>query len=186
MATHHAELQAWNKKLEGIAESLTQKIADNWKVVDKEIRTDQSQNIDRLEKSVFNMQHQQNQTAEAINKLVMSLNSQQVDQAVEERRVKLEQEMTGVIHQFGHTLKSLGEQTEALQSKLSLHLNSTSDQLGTHLNQVQEELASLNQTLENLQDKQIIIEDNSGEEPDPKKEKGCLSNAEISSPTRFC
>lgn len=37
-------------------------------------------------------------------------------------------------------------------------------------------MTGLNQTLGDLQVKQIIIEDNSGEEPDPKKRKSCSNN----------
>jgi biopolymer transport protein ExbB/TolQ len=147
MANHHSELQTWNKKLEAIADSLSKRISDNWRVVDKEIRSEHHQNISRLEKIVINMQQQQGKTAEAINNLSQSLNGQQVNQAIDKRRIQLEQEMANIIESFGNTMRKMSEQTGSVQTELS----------------------SLNQSLEKLQDKQIIIEDNTGEQ---KKKRG--------------
>jgi biopolymer transport protein ExbB/TolQ/DNA-directed RNA polymerase subunit RPC12/RpoP len=55
MASHHAELRTWTKKLEGIGEQLTQQVAKGWSKADEQMQARHTQTVKQLQQSVESM-----------------------------------------------------------------------------------------------------------------------------------
>ncbi|MFG0240800.1 MAG: hypothetical protein ACF8CY_07105, partial [Gimesia chilikensis] len=52
MANHHAELQTWIEKLEGIGETLSQSVMKSWDKIDEKIRAQQEEQISQVQEVV--------------------------------------------------------------------------------------------------------------------------------------
>jgi len=141
MVNHHAELRAWNKKLDGIGEALTQHVAKGWAKIEEQSLTRQAQMVKQLQRS-----------SESITEVALQLKTMADNQ-------------TASLGQFGEqATKAQSDLGEGLQQNAEA-IRQSSESLRQYLGTVQQGLASLNQVLTDLGGKQIVVEQVVAQEP---------------------
>lgn len=130
MADHHAELQTWTQKLEGIGSTLSQQVMKSWGKIDDKIRTQQEEQL--------------NKTQKVIDKLTAEHNS------VMEQMETVQQKMTELqSEQVTHLEKMNGDANE---------ISEAAEVLSQSFNGVQQGLNGLNTVLAELGEKQVLIQ----------------------------
>jgi len=130
MADHHAELQTWTQKLEGIGSTLSQQVMKSWGKIDDKIRAQQEEQL--------------NSVQQVIEKLTTQHHS------VVEQMESVEQKMTELqAAHVTHLEQMNGEATEMAEA---------AGVLSQSFNGVQQGLNGLNTVLSDLGEKQVLIQ----------------------------
>ncbi len=130
MADHHAELQTWTQKLEGIGSTMSQQVMKSWGKIDDKIRTQQESQLEKVQ--------------EVIDKLTAE------HQSVVEQMETVEQKMSEL--QSAHT-----ENLEKINGDAS-GMTEAADNLSQSFSGVQQGLNGLNSVLSDLGEKQVLIQ----------------------------
>lgn len=131
LGTHHAEMEQWLSKLDGIGSHLTDQVSQGWDKVNQRIEQQQEKHI-------------------------KVLHEQQLDQQAR-LQAQLDQ-MANAADKIQQTLTSLTEQTVTLQSQVNDTFSQTHTSLTEHLSGVQSGLSSLSGVLQQLGDQQVVVQ----------------------------
>ncbi|MFK7779414.1 MAG: MotA/TolQ/ExbB proton channel family protein [Gimesia sp.] len=130
MADHHAELQTWTQKLEGIGSTLSQQVMKSWGKIDDKIRVQQEEQLNKVQ--------------QVIDKLTTEHHS------VVEQMETVEQKMSELQSAHAENLEKMnGDASEMVEA---------ADVLSQSFNGVQQGLNGLNTVLSDLGEKQILIQ----------------------------
>lgn len=130
MADHHAELQTWTQKLEGIGSTLSQQVMKSWGKIDDKIRTQQEEQL--------------NKTQQVIDKLTAEHNSvMEQMEAVQLKMTELQSEQVTRMEKMNGETSEVAEAAEVLSQSF---------------NGVQQGLNGLNTVLADLGEKQVLIQ----------------------------
>ncbi|WP_298869283.1 MotA/TolQ/ExbB proton channel family protein [uncultured Gimesia sp.] len=130
MADHHAELQTWTQKLEGIGSTLSQQVMKSWGKIDDKIRAQQEEQLEKVQ--------------QVIDKLTTEHHS------VVEQMENVEQKMSELQTAHAENLDKLnGDAAEMAQA---------ADTLSQSFSGVQQGLNGLNTVLSDLGEKQVLIQ----------------------------
>ncbi|QEG41019.1 MotA/TolQ/ExbB proton channel family protein [Roseimaritima ulvae] len=138
LGTHHAEMEQWLAKLDGIGSHLTDQVSQGWDKVNQRIEQQQEKHI-------------------------KVLHEQQLDQQAR-LQAQLDQ-MANAADKIQQTLTSLTEQTVSLQSQVNETFSQTHTSLEEHLTGVQTGLASLSSVLQQLGDQQVVVQQVASDPP---------------------
>ena len=131
LGTHHAEMERWLSKLDGIGEHLTDQVARGWSKVNKQIEQQQKKHVGLLQE-------------------------QQLDQQAR-LQAQLDQ-MANAADKIQKTLGDLAEQTAVMQSQMDETFSQTNTGLQEHLAGVQQGLDSLGGVLQKIGDQQVVVQ----------------------------
>ncbi len=131
LGTHHAEMEQWLAKLDGIGSHLTDQVSQGWDKVNQRIEQQQEKHI-------------------------KVLHEQQLDQQAR-LQAQLDQ-MANAADKIQQTLTSLSEQTISLQTQVNETFAMTHTALSEHLSGVENGLTSLSSVLQQLGDQQVVVQ----------------------------
>tara|TARA_R110002111_G_scaffold248400_1_gene312003 strand:+ start:5588 stop:7090 length:1503 start_codon:yes stop_codon:yes gene_type:complete len=130
MADHHAELQTWTQKLEGIGSTLSQQVMKSWGKIDDKLRAQQEDQITKVQQVIDNLTTQHH--------------------SVVEQMEAVEQKMTDLQAAHAANLEKMnGGATEMTEA---------AGVLSQSFNGVQQGLNGLNTVLSDLGEKQVLIQ----------------------------
>ncbi len=139
LATQHAELEQWLRKLDSIGGRITERVSQGWDRVNDRIEQQQQKHI--------TLMHQQQRKQQSL------------------LQAQLE-EMSAAANQIQASLSQLAEQAAAMQSHVNETFSETQTTLQNHLSGVESGLTSLGSVLERLGDGQVLVQQ---VEPEPKR-----------------
>lgn len=123
LTTHHAELRAWTKKLEGIGEVLSQQVAQGWTKADEQLQSRHAQVIRQVQKSTETLtelttrvQSMSDRQAEMVTQLVERTTQAEVDvgEAMQTAAATMQQAATSVQQYFAALEQGLGSLNRVL------------------------------------------------------------------------
>ena len=138
LATQHAEMEQWLKKLDAIGGRLSEHVAKGWDKVNDRIEKQQQKQIALL--------HQQQRQQQA------------------QLQAQLDQMATSA-QEIQSTLTTLADQAGQLQSNVNATFAHTQESLQKHLSGVETGLTSLSAVLEKLGDGQVVVQQIVQEQP---------------------
>lgn len=130
MANHHAELQTWTQKLEGIGSTLSQQVMKSWGKIDEQIRAQQAEQLENVQQVISNLTEQNQSVVEQL-------------ETVQEKITELQSA------EATHLEKLNGESNEMAEAAVVLSQS---------FNGVQQGLNGLNTVLSDLGEKQVLIQ----------------------------
>jgi biopolymer transport protein ExbB/TolQ len=133
MTAHHAELKAWNKKLEAIGESLSRQVADGWTKADEQLQSRHAQVVRQLQKSV--------ESAGELTDRLKSLSEKQ-----SETMTQLAASTAQAQSEVGNAMRTTGET-----------MQTAADSVQRYFGALETGLGSLNQVLGDLGQKQVVV-----------------------------
>ena len=131
MGKHHAELENWLKRLDAIGTKLTTHVAKGWADINTKMQEQQAKQLARS---------QQDYTAQA----------SQLQQQL--------QEMNSVALGIQRSLADLTGQAASMQNDVTTSMSGSAEALQTHFAGLERGLSGLNQVLESLSDKQVVVQ----------------------------
>lgn len=141
MTAHHAELQAWTKKLESVGDTLTKQVTAAFNDVDAKLQERQEKRMLQFNKAVATMTAKQTDAAK------------QIDLA-NEKLVALQRDQTA-------HLQTVSEGSAAMQQQVAASMTNAASSLNAYFASLQQGLVSLNGVLGQLGEKQVVVDVNS-------------------------
>ncbi len=141
LATQHAELEQWLRKLDAIGGRITDRVSHGWDQVNDRIEKQQQRHVTLLH------QQQRKQQSELQEQLA---------------------EMSAAANQIQASLSQLAEQAASMQSNVTDTFSETQSSLQSHLTGVERGLTSLGSVLEKLGDGQVVVQQVI-KEPEPRR-----------------
>jgi biopolymer transport protein ExbB/TolQ len=181
LVPHHAELRAWQTRLQGLGQSLTEDITRGWSALQQDL---QAQHVDRttqLQEILKSLGDTTTSLAAAIGQLGQ-LQQAQVDhvavatQAVanqaetlqrqaEEHQARLAATSTDFLGQTRQAVTAVATDSQAAQQQIAQAVQQSaseahraSDALGQHFQTLQQAVGNLNEVLGQLDGKQVVIQ----------------------------
>ncbi len=131
MAAHHAELQTWLTKLEKVGETITNHVGQGWQSIQQSLQAQHDDLLERQQALLAQLHEIQSGIA-------------QFDAAhVEEVRVSMAQLTGGA---------------QEVQQQVAAAMRATAESLDRHFGSLGQGLQSLNQVLESLGEKQVVVQ----------------------------
>ncbi|MEK6238868.1 MAG: hypothetical protein N2C14_29485, partial [Planctomycetales bacterium] len=142
MVGHHAELQAWTKKLESIGASVTKQVVKGWREIQEESLREHHAELAKAAETVAAMGDRQQQLLDQI-------------QQVQELIVQTQQ---GQIHEMELAMAGLAERAAKVQEQVAGSMTDSADSMRDCFASMTQGLSSLNEVLANLGEKQVVVE----------------------------
>lgn len=133
LTPHHAELRAWQKKLEAIGETLSQQVAEGWTKADEQLQHRHAQVVKQLQKSI-------EAAGEWTNRL-QTISEKQSETMTElaERTIQAQTDVGESMQQTGQTMQQ------------------AADSVQRYFTALEEGLGTLNRVLGDLGQKQVVV-----------------------------
>lgn len=142
MTAHHAELQAWTKKLESIGPALTKQVVKGWQEVQAELQEEHKDKLTQASEAVTAMSEKQQELLGQI-------------QAVQEQMTELQQQQ---LQQMQAAMTGLSERTAGVQEQVAESMAESAESMQACFARLTEGLESLNNVLSSLGEQQVVVQ----------------------------
>lgn len=164
MATQQAELESWIERLKEIGSTVSTQVADGWEEVNAKLLTAQEQWAEQHQKqqeeraAELRTQAEENAAERAQQEQERAAEIQRRQEEHAQLLQKQLDEMGGIATGIQQTLSQLAEQAGTVQDTMLSSVSGSTETLQTHFSGLERGLTSLSGVLENLGEKQVLIQ----------------------------
>lgn len=148
MVAHHAELQAWHKKLDAIGPALTKQVVKGWQEVQAELQEEHKDKLTQASEAVVAMGEKQQELLAQI-------------QAVQAQMTTLQQQQ---LEQMQSAMNGLSERTANVQEQVAESMTESAESMQACFANLTAGLESLNRVLASLGEQHVVVQS-----PPPKR-----------------